>query len=247
MNKRYSNQNEYVNFYLILSIIAAILCILLVWPGLFEFAGEEVELLDKLVVSILFIISCIVGISLAIKPNWLSVCIEQRIYGTDEQIQKLDLKLKTKAKTVKHQAHHPFCDQFKSHTLKISDKVYCAGCSGLAIGAGISILLVSCYLVFSHEIPKIFNIFGIGLGLIFITLNYLQIILPHQNPQLHLVSNILLVIGFLIIVISLLQSSGEIIFGIFGIVVSMLWLDTRILLSKSNHEVMCSNCSEKCN
>jgi hypothetical protein len=208
---------------------------------------EEVEFVDKLIIGLLFIISCIIGISLTIKPNWIGICIEQRIHGTDNPLPKKVTKLKSKVRTIKHQGHHPNCDQFRSHTLEINNKVLCAGCTGLAIGAGISIFLVSCYLVFPYKIPKIFDILGFSLGMIFITVNFAQVIFPHKNPQLHLVSNTLLVTGFLLIVISLLQSSGKVIFGIFGIMVSMLWLDTRIMLSKWNHELICNYCTAKCN
>ena len=142
--------------------------------------------------------------------------------------------------------HHPVCNKFRSHTIQINGMIHCAGCTGLACGASISILLMCLYFVMPKRIPTFFFFSFIVIGLILIFSNFVQIIFHHKNAKLHLFSNILLVIGFFLIVSGMFQLTGRTIFGILGIMISFLWLDTRILLSKLQHTRLCKDCSNTC-
>ena len=230
------NYYSHVKNYLILSIIGASLIIFLVL--FFPINDIKVEFFDKLVVGGLFIISCIFGISLAFKPNWTTTCLDQDIH-------KIDTKhVREKAKS--RIGHHPLCGQFDSHRIQINNEIQCAGCTGLAIGAGISIIITIIYLVFPIQIPKFIFFYFILLGLFFIIFNFTQIVSFQNNAKAHLFSNVLLVIGFFLIVVGLFQSTGKIFFGILGIMTSILWVDTRIILSKWNHDRICELCKDKC-
>ena len=230
------NQEKTVFFYLILSIISAIMILILVitTPG----NDMKIDILDKLFICILFMGSCILGISLAFKPNWINVCTDQKIHANNSQ--------HTKSTPRTRQGHHPVCNKFRSHTIQINGMIHCAGCTGLACGASISILLMCLYFVMPKRIPTFFFFSFIVIGLILIFSNFVQIIFHHKNAKLHLFSNILLVIGFFLIVSGMFQLTGRTIFGILGIMISFLWLDTRILLSKLQHTRLCKDCSNTC-
>ena len=227
---------RYLNTYLILSIIGAVLIIILVLLNLSY--NAEIEIFDKFLLSVLFTVVCLFGISFAIKPNWVNVLIEHDTPG--------DFHFQPRSKSKKRRGHHPVCDEFKSHTIYIKGKTYCAGCTGLALGATVSIILILLYSIVNFEIPNVIYFIFIIIGFSLILLNFIQIIYFHKNKKLHLLSNFFMVISFLLVVMAIFQLTGSIIFGILGIMISILWLDTRIILSKWNHERICEKCKYAC-
>ena len=139
----------YVFQYIILSLIAALLLLLI---ASLNFSKNIIETNDRIFVSGLFIISCLIGISLAFYPGWIRKSIKERILGTKRKnIQK---------PARKREGHHPNCERFKNHTIKIKKNVYCAGCLGLVVGCVISIILTFFYIlnpikISSDTFPKL--------------------------------------------------------------------------------------------
>jgi len=222
--------------YIFLSIIAAIL---LLFVTLFKNSNENIlELKELIFVSISFIISCLIGISLTIRPGWIRRVLKSKNHEiNNKNIKKIERK---------RQGHHPNCEQFKSHTIKIKNKILCAGCLGLAIGSIISICLIIIYIFFSIKITSDIFIYLIFIGFIIISLVFLEIMLNKRITVIHVISNALLVISFLTIIISITEITGSIIYGIISIIISFLWLDTRIQLSIWNHGKICKNCNKNC-
>jgi len=70
--------------------------------------------------------------------------------------------------------------------------------------------------------------------------------LLHAGGSARLVSNLVMPVGFFLIAIGLLESSGNAAYGLVGVVISFLWLDTRIRLSRRRHIRICSSCGEAC-
>ena len=155
-------------------------------------------------------------------------------------------KQRPRTKLRRRQGHHPDCERFESHTIKIKDKVLCAGCTGLALGSIVSIFLMGVYILLPNEIPPTILHISIMPGMFLIALNYIETVIPTRKTLLHLISNIFLVIGFFFVVIGIFQSAGSVIYGIFGILMSFLWLDTRIRLSSWRHARICEDCGETC-
>ncbi len=107
--------------------------------SVFSYSDQNiVHMSDKLVVGGAFIISCIFGIYAAVKPD--------RIYPKEGDGQQSQIKII---------GHHPDCEEFNNHVIKIKNTILCPGCYGLALGAVISILLMSGYIVFPIEIQQI--------------------------------------------------------------------------------------------
>nr|QNO50634.1 hypothetical protein PPJMCGDE_00005 [Methanosarcinales archaeon ANME-2c ERB4] len=230
------NQKMLVIYYLTLSTIGAAL--ILVVSRFSSSDTNTIHLFDRIVVGVVFISSCVFGISLAVRPNWIKRFTERKSH--DMKKQQPQTKLRGR------QGHHPDCERFERHTIKLKDKVLCAGCTGLALGSIASIFLMGVYILLSNEIPPIvFNI-SIMLGMILIALNYIETVIPTRKTLLHLISNIFLVIGFFFVVVGIFQSTGSVICGIFGVLISFLWLDTRIRLSSWQHTMICKDCSETC-
>ena len=225
-----------IYYYLFLSIVVAFLMLILTYFS--SSISINIGVYDKIFVGGAFITSCIFGISFAMFPGWF-----KKFSKNENQRAK---RQQTKKKMRKHKGHHPDCYQFRNHTIRIKNKTHCAGCFGLSIGSIISIFLMIIYIIIASNLSSTIFYFLIFLGLIMICLAYIEIILPFRHAVVHVISNVLLVISFLLIVISIFGITGNRIFGIIVIILSFLWLDTRIQLSNWQHARICKYCGEPC-
>ena len=226
-------QDKNVFYYIVLSVIAAVLLLALT----FFVPSETITIYDKLFVGGAFIGSCIFGISLAINPGWFR--------RFTKHVKKSSNNKQSKKVKMGYKGHHPDCGTFQSHTIITKNKTYCAGCLGLAIGSVISISSIIIYIFTDAQSTILFHFF-ISLGLIIIFLTYIEIMLPIRHAITHVISNIFLVISFLIITIGIFEITGNKIYGMIGVTLSFLWLDTRIQLSSWRHNRICRNCNESC-
>jgi hypothetical protein len=224
-----------VSYYLGLSIIGAVLLVLVTY---FSSSDVNIALIDKLIIGGAFVTSCLFGISLALRPGWTGRYSKERVHGL--------LPEKPLEPQRKRRGHHPECTRFDSHRISTKRKTYCAGCLGLALGSFISIILMILYVIAPYEFSDLVLNFLIIIGLIIIAVAYVEIMIPKRRAYVHVVSNILLVLGFLFIIIGLFELTGSVFIGIIGVIFSFLWLDTRIQLSSWRHVVICKNCNESC-
>ena len=230
------NQNKNILYYIILSIAAAALLLILIF--LSPLNTTAIETYDKLFVGGVFISSCIFGISLALYPRWFRRLTKHATPHQDGE--------KYKKNTRKYKGHHPYCDNFQSHTIETKDKSLCAGCLGLSIGAITSIVLTIIYMAIIREKAATEFYYVIFLGLIIIGLAYVEIMLPIRHAVVHVISNIFLVLSFFLVTISIFEITGNKIYGILSVLISFLFLDTRIQLSNWQHARICESCSEPC-
>lgn len=226
-------QKRNVFYYIVLSIIAAFLVLAMAYL----IPSENITLFDKLFVGGAFITSCIFGISIAINPGWFR--------RFTKHIKKNINSNQKKKRKMKYKGHHPSCGKFQNHIIDTKNKSYCAGCIGLEIGSIISIFSIIIYIVSDMKSTNMFQILII-FGLILIGLAYAEIMIPKRYAIIHVISNILLVIGLLIVTISIFEITGNKIYGMMGVTLSFLWLDTRVQLSSWQHNRICSNCNESC-
>lgn len=229
------NQKRNAFSYLILSIIGVILIIILIWFG--GSNNNMINFYDKLMVGLAFISCCLVGLSMAFKPNRLRKIIHSGKQGPKQESKPINID---------RQGHHPVCEKFINHTIKFNSKILCAGCTGLAIGSIISIVLMAIYILFFNDISQSILVIFIIIGMILIAINFIEVIISFKNTGVHIISNVFLVLGFSFVVIGMFQLTGAIIYGLFGIIISFLWLDTRIRLSNWRHNTLCTRCSEHC-
>lgn len=192
---------------------------------------------DRLLVGGAFILCCLFGLSLALRPNWV-----RRIRRHNR-----DNAHVPESQTIKNRkGHHPDCRGFKGHTLDFNNDTLCAGCFGLALGSMISILFTILYIGLFFEISNSVLYIFVTIGLIFIALNYIEIAIPKRKAIAHVMGNMFLVIGFFLVIIGVYQLTGSSAYGILAVIFSFLWLDTRIQLSSWRHAEICENCGEGC-
>ena len=157
-------------YYIILSILAIIMLLVLVF-----FSSSNINTIgiyDKLFVGGVFITSCLFGISLAVNPGWIKRIMNPRNQGKIRQQAQKPMR--------KRRGHHPDCNQFQNHTLRIKNKTLCAGCFGLSIGSLISIFLMLSYIIIAGEQPLPISHFLIFPGLIMVGLAHVEILSPDK-------------------------------------------------------------------
>ncbi len=225
-----------VVLYVILSAVGAIFLTVI---ALFSEPGA-ITANDKLVVGGGFIASCVFGISLALRPGWTRG--SWRVGGHSTPKDMSDVK------DINWIGHHPDCENFRSHVLHFGEKALCSGCTGLALGAILGIILTVPYILLQVEssVPSdvLLSLFFGGLTLT--AIGFADIAFSLGGANLHGDFNFFLVLGFLFVVVAIHQLSGSVAFGLMSILVCFLWLDTRIQLSRFRHAETCKKCSESC-
>ena len=226
-----------ISLYLIFSIIGAVL---LVTASILSFSKEaSITLSDRIFVGGLFILSCILGISLALKPNWI-----RRLSSKDASVSNGNPMNERINK--RRRGHHPLCSRFQDHTISRNGNTFCAGCLGLAIGCVIAILLMFLFLIIFPYLTLTVFVLSMSIGMIIIAFSYIETVLPHRTAAGHVINNVLLVIGLFLVVAGVFGITKSPIIGAFAILISFLWLDTRVQLSNWNHEKMCRDCKNTC-
>ena len=83
-------------------------------------------------------------------------------------------------------------------------------------------------------------------GFIIIGLIFLKIMTMPKSASTHIISNVGLPLGFFFVVIGAFQLTGDVISGLIAVIISFLWLDTRIQISNWRHSIICKICKKEC-
>ena len=222
-------------FYLLFSIIAALLLVLFVGSSLSQ--PSPLPTSQKIGIACMSIFCGIVGISFVFKPNWLG----HHLYESKNQ--RKTIRLPTEPS---FEGHHPQCRPFQSHTIQWRGKTWCAGCLGLLIGLCTSIVLMILYPFIDITLTKTVAILLLLIGYFILAVVFFEIPHSRRHTKVHVFINSLMPLSFVLITIAVGEATGEFLYGVFSILLCFLWLDTRIQLSKSHHRTLCMNCSKTC-
>ena len=190
----------------------------------------------RIYLAIIFIIICIIGFSISVYPRCYYKIIKN---NKNKNTSKINNKIR------KREGHHPKCNKFQNHVIKIKNKKYCTGCLGLGIGSIISIFLTISYIFTYNTDYLIIFQYSFFIGLLIILLSYFESFI-NKIPIIHILSNIFLIIGFMLIIISTFENSGYIIYGLIAILASFLFLETRVQISILKHIDICTKCIKDC-
>lgn len=221
--------------YLALSAVGAAL--LIVFVSLTPVPSRPMVLLEKIVAATIFVILCVFGISFTLRPNWVRPLIFKKNVTLKNHIDALQRSFR---------GHHPDCETFEKHRMIYQNKTWCAGCLGLLIGCLLSIILMILYVIVPFQQPSTISRLLFILGLLIIALVYLEIIRGSRHSIFHVLSNSMLVLSFFFITTSIMELSGKVEYGLYTILLCILWLDTRIQLSSWHHRRLCRSCLQPC-
>ena len=228
------NRAESLRIYIVLSSVAGALILAMVWLG----TDGTVTPGARVAVGITFIAACALGASMAVRPGWLRRTRKRTGHGPD--IAAVDGSRRGR------KGHHPDCEHFGAHTIKFGGEVLCGGCTGLILGSILSIAGAICYMIFSLNEPRTVLLALLSSGLLIVALSIIEISLRPRQRHVHVLGNSLLVVGFLLVAIGVLELTGNVVYGLMTVLLSVLWLDARIQLSGWRHGEICSECPEAC-
>jgi hypothetical protein len=215
--------------YIVLSVVAAAMLSLLAWME--SLRGGQPTSTDRLAVGGALAAACVFGLLRSVRPGGL------RMKGgsTDSTARP------PKRSRV---GHHPDCGAFASHVLHLGTGRLCAGCAGLAIGSLVGLAVIPFYVLTAGTAGLAVPFMLAGFVLIAAAL--LETARSHHSVGLHIASNAALVFGFIGVTVGATELSASMYVGVIAIVLSFLWLDTRIMISEVGHARTCARCPQDC-
>ncbi|MHA2025928.1 MAG: hypothetical protein ACW98U_08495 [Candidatus Thorarchaeota archaeon] len=197
-------------------------------------------------VGLVFTIICLLGAIVGVRPSSFSRSNRKKSTQTRSDNSQGYETLKQKPAL---QGHHHSCDHFSDHVLKIRNKVFCAGCTGLTTGAVISIYGGILYFFFANSLIDALLIFWIGFAGAFIGIIQHQLYraLSVRSGFIRYILNVVFVVGAFFILVGTNQLVGNFAVDIYVLCVILLWIINRIMMSGSEHDRICVQCGvESC-
>jgi len=140
--------------------------------------------------------------------------------------------------------HHATCAPYSTHVIKIGDKIFCASCSGLLVGAVIVLVCLGLFFFLDLKIgetpfvPVLVGVVGVAIALL-----YPVVPVKYQNGFTRFFAGVLLAVGSFLIVASVEEAAKNLSVALFFVALSVLWLATKMSLSQWEHRRICVRCS----
>lgn len=145
--------------------------------------------------------------------------------------------------------HHVDCAPYSTHVIHFGNRVFCATCSGLLVGA--VIVLVCIGLVFFGNLlisEKPFVPVAVGVASIIAGLLYPVVPVRFQRGFTRFLAGVLLAVGSFLILVGVEEAAGNFSLDFFFVALSVLWLATKMSLSQWEHRRTCVRCPvDSCN
>lgn len=192
-------------------------------------------------IGIIFIVICVLGAIVGVRPTSFSRSVSSKSTQGGEDKKQVPEELKEKS-TVR--GHHYSCDSFSDHVIRIGSNVYCVGCTGLTTGAMIAILVGLAYFLLGVSIFDDVVVFWVGFAGVFIGLVQHQFyrLFSIRNGFFRFSLNVVFVVGASLLLVGSNRIAGDLIVDLYIICVILLWIITRIVMSKGEHERICRQC-----
>jgi hypothetical protein len=189
-----------------------------------------------------FAVICILGILAGIFPTHCSRAGKKKTKASTEESPR-DFP-SANIGQIQKRGHHPTCDHYSGHVLRIHKRILCAGCTGLVSGAIIA--LIGTVLFFFGNARFISPMFTFWLGWFFAAIglgqHYIYRILHIEHGVARYLVNVLFVVGPFFLLATLIQFTDSVILGTYLLVLILYWIFTRILMSRRSHKRICAEC-----
>jgi hypothetical protein len=175
-------------------------------------------------VLVLFILTCILGGLAARYPRQCAGIFQVK---------------KDTSPVENNRGHHPDCEPFQDHVLTIRGESYCAGCTGLLVGAVVAILGALIYYFYPFSFNGEIAVFT-GAGAVFVSL----FILFGNKAQAwgKFTANFTLVVGSLLILLGMYNLKSSLIIQLYFLGLILVWIVSRSEVSRNNHDRTCGEC-----
>ena len=201
---------------------------------------QENLLWRKPFIGSIFSLICILGIIAAFFPNKCSKTFNLLEAEKPAVSNAKDRNFNKVLVTLK--GHHPDCKEFSAHVIHISSHTLCAACTGLYLGAFISIIGTAFYFFGGGRIYEM-SFPAVVIGIVGVILGYLQL---KFRGFVRLMLNTLFVLGAFLTLVGIDELTQSLSVDLFSIVLIVFWIFTRIMLSHWDHRRICLNCKSPC-
>lgn len=226
----------YGHFFLISSLIGLCLLAAMIFTSS---SPETYPPWQGPLVGSLFVLICLSGIVAGVSPSTCSSLVRS---ATDEGQHAAQTSLNQNG-VRESKGHHPDCGNFSTHTFQFRGKTYCAGCTGLIIGAVVSIFGAIGYLALRPQSEQIGGML-FWLGFLGVSLGLFQHNLPFvRRNYAHLLLGVVFVLGAFLLLVGLMEMGSSLIIEGYFLVLSLYWILTRVILSQEEHRRICDECA----
>ena len=196
-------------------------------------SGATIE--NPFMILALFASLCLLGAAATLFPHR---CSPSKVLPQDPDPSRFTVVLGVR---ISH-GHHIPCSHFQGHEHNFRGRSFCAGCTGLLIGALAAVLVATLHFIYAWVPGRGFGYAGLAfvvLGLLYIPLRIAKRPFPRS------LINALFVLGFSL-TLSSVSGSGSSTLHLVIIGLCVFWMFTRIQLSHWNHDNVCEECREEC-
>jgi len=203
--------------------------------------SQEPFVWRKPLVGSAFAVVCILGILAVLFPSSCS-----GFFAAGAKQKGLGAQVSHAASSTLR-GHHPQCIHFSGHVFVVGERTFCATCSGLFLGALLALAGDGASFFFGWQVGQN-AVVAVAVGVVGVSLGLAQSSLPIlQRGVTRLFTGVFFVVGAFLILLGIEESSRSVSLDLFVVALSVLWLVTKISLSKRDHERICSRCpSESC-
>lgn len=186
-----------------------------------------------------FALICLIGIMVGVFRSRCSQILHFRrrnkIFSKNNQINLQETR-------VNYKGHHPVCEKFNAHVLQIGEKKYCAGCTGLVIGAVLA--LFGCFLYFFLDFyVEESGMFVFWLGFTGVFCGLLQYhIFNRDSGSIHFFLNVIFVMGAFLLLVGVNEITRNFFLEVYLLTSIIYWIIARIMLSQLEHKKICIAC-----
>jgi hypothetical protein len=139
--------------------------------------------------------------------------------------------------------HHPTCERYSTHVLRIGDRRFCATCSGLLVGAIIVLVGIGMYFFGNLRIGEK-PFIPVSVGAVGLILGLFYPFMPRfRSGFTRFFASVLFAVGSFLIIVSMEEATANTSIDLFFIALSVLWIFTKMSLSQWEHQRTCSQCS----
>lgn len=178
---------------------------------------------NQSILDLIFLAICVLGIIAGLAPNFCNLRISGEMRNKDGAI-----------------GHHPNCGNFQNHTIQVRGNFYCAGCSGLVLGAIFAILgLLTQFKPLNDSV-------GFWFGALIVSLGLAQHLIDLGSGWVHFWLNFGFVAGVWFMFESIKSMGVSFYISIYFLSVTVFWIFARIRSSQWVHVGICDECDENC-
>ena len=206
--------------------------------GLAPGETQDGHALRKLFVGSLFASICVLGMVAVLRPApcYMAVGFRSRESRPPKGGKGCTVSVRRMV------GHHPDCEAFSSHILRIWGREVCAGCTGLFVGGLLALSLAISY--FLGAVTSLGNRMALVAGLAGVSFALLVLALGCAYPWVRVLANASLAIGSFLVLAAVDAARKDLYVDLLVLCIVIYWIMGRIMLSRLSHRLICSQCAD---